>query len=303
MKKQKRATNSKPSPKDVVIPCFLASETRDALSKYIADLKNSAHTLGGHGLSKSEFWASGLFHAAIERIRGSRAASMKEKHIFVSSVLDRLKKKRLIGKWRFTGSSDRHDYTIDMPSGRVAVVETKGCLDGNNTNIFQRPANADEFVIWSLCQNAGADPRHNVWSGIHTRLGADIIHRGERVDALVVWDMLCGSAGRPCPKLTWKPAKRGWRAGKRTIPPPCIFLFPRSRPHPRDNPMAEPWQPGDLAFVQALQTGSNSDARDITSVRIETRMDGVQLQRRTILLRGGDIAAMSRWTTLKRART
>lgn len=250
MSKRKHAGGD--NPKDTVIPCELASETQKMLSEYVTDLTESAHALGSHGLSKSEFWASGLFHAAVESIRGARAASMKEKYGFVSAVLGLLKRKGLIRDWKFTGSGDRHDYTVELDNRRIAVIETKGCLDGNNTNIFQRPANADEFAIWSLCQNAGADPRHNVWSGIHTRLGADIIHRGELVDALVVWDMLCGSAGRPCPKQTSRPKRRSVRMGGRAVPPPCMYLFPRRRPHPRDNPSAEPWRLGDLAFVQAL---------------------------------------------------
>ncbi len=32
----------------------------------------------------------------------------------------------------------------------------------NNTNIFTRPPNADEFVIWSLCQNPGSNMSHNI---------------------------------------------------------------------------------------------------------------------------------------------
>jgi len=43
--------------------------------------------------------------------------------------------------------------------------------------------------------------RVNVGSGVHTRLGAEVISRGQRVDGLIVWDMLCGTAARPCPKL------------------------------------------------------------------------------------------------------
>ena len=43
----------------------------------------------------------------------------------------------------------------DLKTGRVSVVELKGCLDGNNTTIFERPANAQEFIIWSVCTNPG----------------------------------------------------------------------------------------------------------------------------------------------------
>ena len=32
--------------------------------------------------------------------------------------------------------------------------------------LLERPADADEFVIWSICTNLGADPRRNAWSGM-----------------------------------------------------------------------------------------------------------------------------------------
>ena len=79
--------------------------------------------------------------------------------------------------------------------GQTAAIELKGCLDGNNTNIFERPPHAHEFIIWSVCTNPGADPRHNAWSGIHTRLSAEIISRHQLVDGIVIWDMVCGTIG------------------------------------------------------------------------------------------------------------
>src|SRR5260370_24203869 len=106
-----------------------------------------------------------------------------------------------ISEWQSAGGVNRHEYTVKMPNGRLSVIELKGCLDGNNTNIFERPAHAQEFIIWSVCTNGAADPRHNVWSGIHTRLSAEIIENGKLLDGLMVWDWLCGTIGRPCPKL------------------------------------------------------------------------------------------------------
>jgi hypothetical protein len=83
------------------------------------------------------------------------------------------------------GEANRHDYVVRL-TGTVGVIELKGCLDGNNTNIFERPPNAQEFVIWSVCTNPGADPRLNAWSGIHTRLSAEIISRQQQVDGVMI---------------------------------------------------------------------------------------------------------------------
>lgn len=41
------------------------------------------------------------------------------------------------------------------------------------------------------------DSRHNVWSGLHTRLGAEVVHRRQIVEGVVIWDMLCGTPARP----------------------------------------------------------------------------------------------------------
>ena len=188
-----------------------------------------------------------------------------------------------------------------MSSGRVSVVETKGCLDGNNTNIFERPPQADEFIVWSLCQNPGADPRHNAWSGIHTRLSAEVIHRRQRVDGVVIWDMVCGTVGRPCPKLIANPG-RATEIATRRVPPPCIYLFPRTIADARNNPTPACWQIDEIQLLHALWNAFNGDTADLVEVRIEARMRGVDVQRRTRFLSQGVEVTTSGWATIKRAR-
>ena len=218
------AKKSKAQSKSEVIPCSLLPETRARIAKFAEELKAAAPEVGTHGLAEEEFWNSGLFHGAIEKLRGSQAATTSVKRRFLDDVLAHMKTAGAIANFAFTGGGDRHDYQIEMPTGKRAVFEAKGCMDGNNTNIFQRPPGADEFFIWSLCQNAGADPRRNAWSGIHTRLGPEILAEDERVDALVIWDMLCGGLARPCPKLL-NPARATVLASGRRVPPPCITFF------------------------------------------------------------------------------
>ena len=107
-----------------------------------------------------------------------------------------------IASWDRAKRGVLHDYVVNSnKSGRSAVIDLKGCLDGDNTKLFERPSSADEFVIWGLCTNVGADPRRNAWSGIHTRISSEIIARNQIVDGLVIWDMMCGTSGRSCPKV------------------------------------------------------------------------------------------------------
>src|SRR3990170_4978994 len=229
---QRLKMNSGRSP---IILCKLLAEIERQVEAYVQALKEQAPLIGTHGLDPKTFWESGIFRSAIEKIRGTQAASTEEKYGFANSVLDHMKRTNRIHDWHFRGSGERYDYEIELNSGRLCVVETKGCLDGNNTNIFERPPQADEFIIWSLCQNI-SDPQHNAWSGIHTRLGAEVMHRKQKVDGVVIWDMVCGTPGRPCPKLVNDPGRATVIPGGKFVPPPCIYLFPRSIPDPRNNP-------------------------------------------------------------------
>jgi hypothetical protein len=284
-----------------IIPCRLLDSTRQTIDRYVDALQEKAAEIGDHGLSEDEFWESGIFRSAIEKIRGTQAATTEHKRGFVESVLDYLQQQSRITEWKFSGTGERHDYEVKMYNGRICVIETKGCLDGNNTNIFRRPSNADEFVIWSLCQNPGADPGHNAWSGIHTRLSAEIIHSRQLVDGVIIWDMVCGTKGRPCPKLQANP-DRATHLSNRNVPPPCLYLFPRTIPDPRNNPAPSTHQLHELSFLQSLYDEFNGNQEDIVTVRIETRMAGADVERKTSYYRNNDKIAESNWTELRRSR-
>jgi len=292
---------AKKRPDGDIIPCAMSEKTRDMIVSYAEQLKVSAHTIGDHGLGEEDFRDSGIFRAAVERIRGQQAATMDEKRSFVEAVLNQLKRAEKIEDWAFEGSGDRHDYRVTMPGGWISIIETKGCLDGNNTNIFERPENADEFVIWSLCQNPGADPRHNAWSGIHTRLGTEIVARRQQVDGLVIWDMLCGTIGRPCPKMS-VPKRKLLRLRGRPTPPPCIYLFPRSIPETRNNPNPPCHKLKDVRLLNALHELFGGREDEVTSVSIEVRTGENTVDRKTTFMRSGKEIKSSEWTSIRRAR-
>jgi hypothetical protein len=237
-------------------------------------------------MSEEEFWTSGLFRSAVERLRGQQVASMAEKRDFIAGILDSLRDRGLIAEWKSSGAGDRHDYEMKLLDGTIVAIEAKGCLDGNNTNIFERPPHADEFLIWSLCQNTGADPRHNVWSGIHTRLSAEIIHRKQRVDGLIVWDMLCGTIGRPCPKLAGGDARATFVGGLR-LPPPCLYLFPRSIPDPRNNSNPRCWELSEVKSLAMLHDAFHGDLEDVVEVHISADVEDATVRRVTRLVRNG----------------
>lgn len=283
-----------------VIPCKKNEELRARIEEFAETLKTESHTIGNHGLTESEFYNSGLFRGAIERVRGQFAATMREKREFVSHVLNHMQDQGFISDWESAGEQNRHDYAVQMPSGRTAIIELKGCLDGNNTTIFERPPHAHEFIVWSVCTNAGADPRHNAWSGIHTRLSAEIIFREQRVDGIVIWDMVCGTIGRPCPKVVNDPS-RTTEVGPFSLPPPCLYLLPATIPSPRNNPTPQPQELSDVHLLQAFSDCFGCKSDEINSVSFDVAHCEAETVRTTRITRDGEIQRESDPTPIRRS--
>lgn len=287
-----------------IIPCDQNSALRWKIEEFAEVLKTRAHELDGHGLSEEDFYQEGgLFRGAIERIRGQYSATMRVKREFVSLVLNHMQDRGFIEGWDSSGSSNRYDYDVSMPGGWITAIDLKGCLDGNNTNIFERPSHAREFVMWSVCTSAGSSPRHNVWSGIHTRLSAEIIERSQQVDGLVVWDWLCGTTSRPCPKLQATEeagADRRTTVGQYRLTPPCLYLFPSTIPSVGNNPRPQPHPLTGVRFMDALHRCFGGRAEEINFVEIAVANQGSEQVRATSVTRNGVVVQRSEPTPIQR---
>lgn len=224
---------------------------------------------------------------------------MMGKRDFVARILNYMQDQGAITEWHSAGGSNRHDYSVELSNGRICVIELKGCLDGNNTTIFERPAHAQEFLIWSVCSNAAADPRKNVWSGIHTRLSAEIIEKEKQVDGLIVWDWLCGTTARRCPKLDGAP-ERATTVGQFRVPPPCVYLFPRTVPSVRNNPSPEPHKLEDISFLHALTKIFGAMDSEIYRVRFLVAHQGSDVVRTTSIELNGAVQKISSPTPIRR---
>ena len=283
-----------------VIPCQQNRDLRKLITEYAEVLKTEAHRLGNHGLDELEFYNSGLFRGAIERVRGQFSATMRDKREFGRHILNYMQDQGFIQDWESAGEANRHDYMVRLRTGRVAVIELKGCLDGNNTNIFERPAHAQEFVIWSICTNPGADPRLNAWSGIHTRLSAEIIARQQRVDGVIIWDMVCGTVGRPCPKLDQAP-ERITTVAQYTMPPACIYVMPATIASPRNNPRPVAQSLDDVHLLKAVHECFRGRDEEVNYVDFEVEHRGAETVRKTRIRRAGEVVRESRLTAIQRA--
>ncbi|MBN8974438.1 MAG: hypothetical protein J0H51_20810 [Rhizobiales bacterium] len=280
-----------------VIPCQQNKGLKEQIERFAEVLKTEAHRLGDHGLEERDFYNSGLFRGAIERVRGQFSATTSSKREFVQHVLNHMQDRGFISDWDRTEGANRNDYRVRLPNNRVAVIDLKGCLDGNNTNIFERPSDADEFIIWSVCTNIGANPRRNAWSGIHTRLSAEVIARNQRVDGVVIWDMVCGTLGRPCPKLA--DATRMTDIGPFRTPPPCIYVFPSHVPN-QANPSVLARQLADVGMLDAFHQCFLGQDSEVNFVDFDIEMTGNEILRRTAIRRASAVQQESEMTPIRR---
>jgi len=283
-----------------IIPCDRNKILTAQIEAFSEVLKTEAHKLSGHGLDENEFYNSGLFRGAVERVRGQFSATMRGKREFVQHVLNHMEDGGFISGWEKTNDANRNDYLVNLVSGKTAIIDLKGCLDGNNTNIFERPTDADEFIIWSICTNPGADPRRNAWSGIHTRLSAEILSRNQRVDGLIIWDMMCGTIGRPCPKVINEgPSARLTDIGAFKVPPPCIYIFPSTTPT-QGTPSAIAPMLNAVQLLSAFHSCFSGKAEEINYVDFDLATINNELVRKTTVRRAGTIQQESGMTAIRR---
>lgn len=256
--------------------------------------------LGEHGLDETEFYQSGILRGAVERVRGQFSVVRAEKRLFLRHVLNHLQDLRVVTNYAQASGAARHDFVVTMPNGSSAAIAAKGCLDGNNTNVFERPDGVDEFLIWSICMNPGADPRRNAWSGLHTRLSAEIIERHQQVDGVIIWDWRCGTVSRPCPKLSVEePASRTTEIGPWRLTPPCIYLMKSAVPVlnaavPRSLTI------GEMPLFYALHSIFKGADAELNSVVVEVKQLRSEVVRRTTVIRNDAIAHQSDFTPMRR---
>ncbi len=182
---------------------------------------------------------------------------------------------------------ERCEPSLPSPTAAVAVVNLP----------FPTPNSRQ-----SLRRQRVDDPfRLDFSPSLGLRLGAEIVHRRQRVDGVVIWDMACGTVGRPCPKLAANANRATRICANRSVPPPCLYLIPRSIPDARNNPTPACWQINEIHLLHSLWRAFHGDDADIVDVGIEARIEGVDVQRRTRFFRAGEEMTTSKWTTIRRA--
>lgn len=285
--------------KPPVVPCKPNDNLNEQVKTYADELRVEAHLLGSHGLDEKTFYESGIFEGAIQRIRGQLSASMGEKHDFVRIVFGYMQDRGFIDEWEFAGSQNRFDLTVILPDGTNTAVELKGCLDGNNLNISARPPHAEEFVVWSLCPSKSSNLRKGIWSGLHTRIGAESVDAGKIVDGLIVWDWICGTAARRCPKVV-SGNEKTTSIGRSELPPPCLYALPKTVPSPRNNPSPRTREAHEVKLLNAFIQCFGASDQSKNTVSYEAKQEGQDVRRKTSVHRCGEVVQESSFTTMRR---
>ena len=119
------------------------------------------------------------------------------------------------------------------------------------------------------------------------------------MDGLIVWDYLCGTVARPCPKLDRRQGRQT-TIGQYLLPPPCIYLLPRTIPTVRNKPWPDSHALREVSFLAALHQCFGGDDDELNYVRFQVAHRGSDTVRTTTVERGDVMRQESRATPIRR---
>lgn len=184
------------------------------------DLAKDETYLNSKGIGVGEFERA--LPAAIESIRGSWAASNRDRREFAERVIKHLAYSKVIKGYDIPKYGDNTIYRLMLKDGKQVGVIQKGCPDGAHSSTkWERPSWADELYLWWLCSSLKSEPGEHIWKGV-ARVGKKVARETDnQLDGVIFFNGLCGSPERPCPKGPRVTTKDGLM-----LPPPCIYVFP-----------------------------------------------------------------------------
>lgn len=161
--------------------------------------------------------------AAIQRIRGSAAASNSDRRTFLVALLQHMVTEGAISGFDTPDYGEDTVYRLYVPNvGSIAIIQ-KGCPDGAHSSVnWSAPDWADETYLWWLCDSLQYEPGEHVAKGLNRLrnrfFSSDYV---DTVDGVIFHNATCGTSARPCPKIN-----RAIELNGQPIPPPCIWIMP-----------------------------------------------------------------------------
>ncbi len=209
---------------DTAAPCrhpgAPPEEVIDRLVSLFGKLSADPKFLASHGVTAEEYELA--LPAAIERLRGSRAAGNASRRRFLADLLDAVRRAGAFTKLEMPRYGDDTVYRLTVPDiGEIAIIQ-KGCPDGAHSSTrWTRPDWANEAYIWWLCSSTTNEPGEHIAKGINRLKQRFFSSLPDTVDGVIFHNELCGSPERPCPKIAYAIA-----LGHAKVPPPCIYVMP-----------------------------------------------------------------------------
>jgi hypothetical protein len=177
-----------------------------------------------HGLTAQDFELA--LPAAIQRIRGSVAASNADRRTFLVALFRHMVAAGLAASFEIPEYGDDTIYRLRVSGiGDIAIIQ-KGCPDGAHSSVnWSTPDWADETYLWWLCDSLQYEPGEHVAKGVN-RLRNRFFSPEyvDAVDGIIFHNATCGTAVRPCPKIA-----RAITLDGKMVPPPCIWVMPERR--------------------------------------------------------------------------
>ena len=115
----------------------------------------------------------------------------------------------------------------------------------------------------------------------------------------MIWDWVCGTIARPCPKLAGG-EDRTTTVASYVLPPPCIYVFPGTIASTRNNPAPVAQSLDDAQFLKALQECFRCREDEVNFVDFEVQHVGSETERKTRVRRDGQTVQESKFTAIRR---
>ena len=131
-------------------------------------------------------------------------------------------------------------------------------------------------------------------------MSAEIVFNELQLDGVIIWDMVCGTIGHPCPKVGGDES-RLTEVGPFMLPPPCSYVRPATVSSPRNYPHPPAQKLEGFELLTAFNDCFGGKDEEINFVGIEVEHKGSDTLRETTVRRNDKEQRVSDATAIRRS--